>query len=217
MKEENVVNYYMLCHKLKKIIRTGWLDWHVDADRLESVAEHIYGTQMLAIAIKSEYPEYQDINLEKVILMLAIHEIGEATIGDLTQFQITKAEKIKIEYAAVSKTLKGLIDGPKIEQLFIEFDEHKTKDAFFAHLCDKLECDIQAKIYDEEANIDLNNQDDNISFKHELVQKLLNEYQNDEYAFSKMWLDFGQEKYNYDQPFIDISNYVKENQITKKS
>ena len=217
MKEENVVNYYMLCHKLKKIIRTGWLDWHVDAERLESVAEHIYGTQMLAIAIKSEYPEYQDINLEKVILMLAIHEIGEATIGDLTQFQITKAEKIKIEYAAVSKTLKGLIDGPKIEQLFIEFDEHKTKDAFFAHLCDKLECDIQAKIYDEEANIDLNNQDDNISFKHELVQKLLNEYQNDEYAFSKMWLDFGQEKYNYDQPFIDISNYVKENQITKKS
>lgn len=217
MKEENVVNYYILCHKLKKIIRTGWLDWNVDADRLESVAEHIYGTQMLAIAIKSEYPEYQDINLEKVILMLAIHEIGEATIGDLTQFQITKAEKIKIEYAAVSKTLKGLIDGPKIEQLFIEFDEHKTKDAFFAHLCDKLECDIQAKIYDEEANIDLNNQDDNISFKHELVQKLLNKYQNDEYAFSKMWLDFGQEKYNYDQPFIDISNYVKENTITKKS
>ena len=97
-KEKNVINYYVLCNKLKNVIRTGWLDWNVQRDRVESIAEHIFGVQMLAIAMKSEY-EY-DIDLTKVIFMLAIHELGEIIIGDLTQFQITKEDKIKLEHKA---------------------------------------------------------------------------------------------------------------------
>ena len=53
---------------------------------------------MLAIAMKSEY-QY-DINLEKVILMLAIHELGETVIGDLTQFEIDSKSKEIIEHKA---------------------------------------------------------------------------------------------------------------------
>ncbi len=93
-KEESVIKYYVLCNKLKNVIRTGWMDWKVQRDRIESVAEHIFGTQMLAIAMKSEF-EY-DIDIMKVICMLAIHELGETVIGDLTQFQIDKDEKEKI-------------------------------------------------------------------------------------------------------------------------
>ena len=69
-KEESVIKYYVLCNKLKNVIRTGWMDWKVQRDRIESVAEHIFGTQMLAIAMKSEF-EY-DIDIMKVIYMLAI-------------------------------------------------------------------------------------------------------------------------------------------------
>ena len=87
-REENVVNFYIICNKLKNIIRTGWIDWNVKRNRLESVAEHIYSTQMLAIAMKSEYG--YDIDIMKVIYMLAIHELGETVIGDLTQFQISR-------------------------------------------------------------------------------------------------------------------------------
>ena len=72
-KEENVVRFYVLCNKLKNIIRTGWTDWRVNRDRIESVAEHVYSVQMLALAMKSQY-QY-DINIEKVIKMLAIHEL----------------------------------------------------------------------------------------------------------------------------------------------
>ena len=79
-KEEKVFNYYVLCNKLKNIIRTGWKDWKVNRERLESIAEHIYGVQMLAIAMKSEY-EY-DLDMFKVIFMLAIHELGETRIKD---------------------------------------------------------------------------------------------------------------------------------------
>ncbi len=135
-KEERVLGYYVLCNKLKDVVRTGWKYWNVKRERVESIAEHVYGVQMLALAMKSEY-EY-DIDIMKVIYMLAIHELGETIIGDLTQFDIDKKEKEKIEHEAVHKILSSLIDGDKIEELFLEFDEHKTKEAMFAYECDKL-------------------------------------------------------------------------------
>lgn len=206
-KEKNVVNYYVLCNKLKNIVRSGWVDWNVKRDRVESVAEHIFGVQMLAIAMKSEY-EY-DIDLMKVIYMLAIHELGETVIGDLTQFEIAKEEKEKIEHDAVHSILSSLVDGDKIEALFLEFDAQETPEAKFAYQCDKLECDIQSKLYDQENCVDLNNQQDNVSADDSLVKKLLENGQ----SWSDMWLDFGQKKYPYDQNFIAISNYVKNNFI----
>lgn len=135
-KEERVLNYYVLCNNLKDVIRTGWKNWNVKRDRLESVAEHVYGVQMLAIAMKSEYS--YDIDIMKVILMLAVHELGETVIGDLTQFDISKEEKEIIEHEAVSKILSEIPDGKEIENLFLEFDSHSTKEAMFAYMCDKL-------------------------------------------------------------------------------
>ena len=111
-KAEKVINYYVICNKLKNVIRTGWKDWNVKRDRIESVAEHIYGVQMLAIAMKSEFN--YDIDLMKVIFMLAIHEIGEAVIGDITQFQISREEKEILEHKAVHEILDNLIDGDNL-------------------------------------------------------------------------------------------------------
>ena len=206
-REENVIRYYTLCNKLKDIIRTGWKDWHVDRDRVESVAEHVYGTQMLAIAMKSEY-QY-DIDISKVIMMLAIHEIGEAVIGDLTQIQISKEEKKKIEHEAVHNILNELIDGNKLEELFLEFDDGKTKEAKFAYWCDKLECDLQCKLYDEENCVDLNNQSDNESSYDNKVKELLDSGK----SWSEMWMSFGQDRYNYDDNFKSVSDYVMNNII----
>ena len=206
-KEKNVINYYVLCNKLKNVIRTGWLDWNVTRDRVESIAEHIFGVQMLAIAMKSEY-EY-DIDLTKVIFMLAIHELGEIIIGDLTQFQITKDEKIKLEHKAVHDILDSLISGEEIEKLFLEFDEKKTPEAIFAYQCDKLECDLQCKLYDQENCVDFNKQENNNSIYHPDVQK----YYKEGLSWSEMWLKFGQERYNYDKNFKAVSDYAYNNKL----
>ncbi len=209
-KERKVIEYYMLCNKLKNVIRTGWLSWNVERERLESIAEHIYGVQMLAIAMKSEF-EY-DLDMEKVIFMLAVHEIGETVIGDITQFQLSKEEKAKREREAVHNILQGILDGKIIEDLFTEFEEKKTKEAFFAYQCDKLECDLQAKIYDEEHCIDLNNQEGNKVMEHKTVKRLLDEGM----SWSEMWLRFGQETYPYDDNFKKVSEYAINNEITTK-
>ena len=206
-KEEKVINYYIICNKLKNVIRTGRKDWNVQRERVESVAEHIFGVQMLAIAMKSEY-EY-DIDIMKVIFMIAIHELWEAIIGDLTQFQISKEEKEKREHEAVHNILKDLIDGEKIEKLFLEFDEHKTKESLFAYQCDKLECDLQSKLYDEEGCVDLNKQDGNASFIDPDVQELL----KTGLSWSEMRMKFWQNRYPYDENFLAVSNYALKNRI----
>ena len=206
-KEENVINYYVICNRLKNVIRTGWKNWNVQRERIESVAEHIFGVQMLAIAMKSEY-QY-DVDIMKVIFMLAVHELGETIIGDLTQFQISKNDKEKLEHEAVNKILSGLLDGNQIEQLFLEFDEHNTKESIFAYQCDKLECDLQSKLYDEEGCVDLNKQDGNDTLKNQKVQELL----KNGVSWSTMWLKFGQQVYPYDNNFRAVSNYAINNNI----
>ncbi len=208
-KKENVINYYVLCNKLKNVIRTGWKDWNVQSDRIESVAEHIFGVQMLALAMYSEY-QY-DIDIMKVIFMLAVHELGETVIGDLTQFQISKEDKEKMEHEAVHKILLDLLYGEQIEKLFLEFDSHSTKEAMFAYQCDKLECDLQSKLYDEEGCVDLNKQDGNDTMNNSIVKELL----DSGCSWSSMWLQFGQKIYPYDENFRAVSNYALNNNISK--
>ena len=159
--------------------------------------------------MKSEYK--YDINIMKVIFMIAVHELEEIYIGDLTQFQITKEEKEKLGHVAVQKVLNGLLDKEDIENMIIEFDERKTKEADFAYHCDKLECDLQCKLYDEEKTVDLNKQEKNTILSDSNVQRLLKSKK----SWSKMWLSFGQETYNYDQNFTSISNYAMNNNISK--
>ena len=209
LKEEKVINYYVLCNKLKDIVRTGWKDWNVNRERLESVAEHIFGVQMLAIAMKSEF-QY-DIDIMKVIFMLAVHELEEIFIGDLTMFQISKEEKDLIGHEAVCSFLEGFLDKDIILELIYEFDERKTEEAKFAFYCDKLECDLQCKLYDEESCVDLNKQEGNLSINNNKVREVLNKENN----WSDMWFLFSQERYNYDNNFIMVSNYAKNNSIKR--
>lgn len=209
MREENVIRYYLLCNRLKNVIRTGWLDWNVNKDRLESVAEHIFGVQMLAIAMKSEYN--YDVDIMKVIMMLAVHELEEIIIGDLTLFDKDIDDKKEIGHKAIDKVLSGLVDKDKIRSLILEFDERKTNEAKFAYYCDKLECDLQAKIYDEENCVNLLDQYNNKSMDDNDVRLLLNSGM----SWGEMWLVFGQKRYNYDDNFLSVSNYVKDNKIKK--
>lgn len=209
-KEKNVIDYYVLCNKLKNVVRTGWKEWNVSKDRLESVAEHVYGVQMLALAMYSEY-QY-DIDIRKVLLMLSVHEIEEIVIGDLTLFDIDIEEKKKIGHQAMEKVLSHLNIKDNLKNIILEFDERKTEEAKFAFFCDKLEADLQAKIYDEGNYVDLSNQENNIAIKSKEVTDLLDKG----LSFGEMWLSFSRNRYNYDVNFQKVSNYATKNKIKRK-
>ena len=142
--------------------------------------------------------------------MLAIHELEETIIGDLTLFQISKVEKAILGHDAVAKILQPLSEGKSIESLILEFDERKSNEAQFAYQCDKLECDLQCRIYDEEGCVDLDDQSNNDTAKDQNVKELLDSGM----SWSQMWLTFGQTRYPYDKNFLAISNYAMNNKIT---
>ena len=81
----NVLHYYYETNTLKEVERTGWKYWNVSREkRIESIPEHIYGTQQLAMAIFSEFT--LKIDIFKVVTMLSLHETEEINIGDKTPF-----------------------------------------------------------------------------------------------------------------------------------
>lgn len=207
-KAEKVIEYYVLCNKLKDIVRTGWKDWGVKRERVESIAEHIYGVQMLAVAMWSEYK--YDIDIRKVLSMLSIHELEETIIGDLTLFQIDSKSKADMGHEAVREILSKLAMGHNFEELIMEFDRRESAEAMFAYQCDKLECDIQCRLYDEEGCVDLTNQKGNSIAENEEVKELLASGK----SWSEMWLEFGQNRYPYDKNFREVSNYAKNNRIS---
>lgn len=163
----DAMSFYLLATQLKYKIRSGWDEthWNVSKERLESIAEHVYGTCILALSIDSEFETHLDIN--KVIKMLVIHELWEVLIGDITPFDnITPEEKMKIEHEAMEKVLGNLIKKNEFYSLLLEFDAKKTKESIFAHHCDKLEADIQAKVYqDMGCQHSLDEQENNVVFK----------------------------------------------------
>ena len=118
MKNDNIIRFYILANKLKNIIRRGWIEIGIDKERLESDAEHIYGTLMLAIAINSEYE--LDLDMYKVLKILALHETEEILMPDYTvRSNITKLEKNEQGRVAVSKVVSGLASKNVIDELLL--------------------------------------------------------------------------------------------------
>lgn len=148
-KTKNIINYYLLINKLKYKIRTGWIEIGITKERLESVAEHIYGCLMLAVAIDSEYD--LDIDMYKVLKMLTIHELDEVLKPDFTlRAGLSKEEKNKIGKESVDVVAGCLSSKEELISIVDEFNDGKTKEALFCYMIDKLECDMQAKVYDLE-------------------------------------------------------------------
>ena len=210
MKESKVIDFYVLTNKLKNVIRTGWLNWHVCSERVESVAEHVYGVQMLALAMYSEY-EYK-IDIKKVMYMLAIHELEETIIGDLTHKDITKEDKKVIGHEAVEKILSGLLNGEEIKKLIFEFDEGVTEEAKFAYHCDKLECDLQCKLYDEGGFVKVEDQLESDNHRKDVMEAL----RNGESTWSYNWMKYDRPKYLDDANFLEILDYAIDNKISKE-
>lgn len=206
-KIEVAIKYYKLCTKLKDTIRTGPIVWNAKRERIESVAEHIFGVQMLALSIYYQFGYKLDIM--KVIYMLAIHELEEIQIGDLAFFETTREEKLIRGKEATDYILKDFIGKEEISALLDEYNERKSDVARFAYHCDKLECDIQMKLYDQEGCFDLNNQPNNPILDNPSVRKVLDSEKN----ISNAWIEFDRSKYEDDKNFIDIINYLKENEI----
>ena len=157
-KYEQIFKFYYLNYRLKNKIRSGWdkNHWNISSDRIERISEHIIGTIALAVVLDSEF-NYNDrtnpnrnIKRDKILKLLAIHEIGETLIGDITPFDgITKEEKQEMEHQAMIDAVGNLPDRETLTAMLFDFDALLSNEAKFAYFCDKIEADLQSKIYQD--------------------------------------------------------------------
>lgn len=211
-KIKNSIRFYLLATKLKYKIRSGWdkKHWNINSERIESIAEHIYGTCILAISLDSEFGLNMD--MEKVLKMLTMHEIGEVLIGDITPFdEITLQEKAEIEHKAMKEVLGDLVNKEELFSLLLEFDEHNTKESKFAYLCDKIEADIQSKVYqDMGCHNSLDKQQNNVAFKNSKTIKMIDEGAKTPFD---IWYEWDKSKFEGESIFEEILSYIKENKL----
>lgn len=207
-KIENALKFYMLATELKETVRSGWKVWNIEKERVESVAEHIYGTCILAIAIDSEFD--LGVDLSKILLMLLIHELEEVKIGDLTPFdKVTQEEKRKIGKMAVEEVLSTLTKKDTYLAVIEEFEQMETKEALFAKMCDKLEADIQSKKYEEQGYLLVGKEENKVHLEDEKIKRLIE-------RGAKTIADFFIEN---DRPifqekvFEEMADYVAENKL----
>lgn len=152
----SVLDVYYKLASLKLKERQGFVNWNVSGIRRESVPEHVFTAQQLAWILWSECG--LDIDIFKVSAMLALHETEESVIGDITPADpVTAEEKLEMGKVAVDQVLGKLKKADVMISLIDEFNAEETPEAMFAHLCDKLDCDLSIKKYSDDKHCSIEN------------------------------------------------------------
>lgn len=114
--------------------------------RHESVAEHSWMMTLMAFFIKDEFPE---VDMDKVIKMCIIHDLGEAFTGDIPTFDKTEANE-KTEERLLYTWINTLPENYKAEMtaLYDEMAKRETIEAKVYKAIDGLEALIQHNISD---------------------------------------------------------------------
>ncbi|MBE5881632.1 MAG: HD domain-containing protein [Lachnospiraceae bacterium] len=114
--------------------------------RHESVAEHSWMMTLMAFFIKDEFPE---VDMDKVIKMCIIHDLGEAFTGDIPTFDKTE-ENEKAEEKLLYAWVNTLPENYRTEMfaLYDEMAKRETMEAKVYKAIDGLEAVIQHNISD---------------------------------------------------------------------
>jgi len=114
--------------------------------RHESVAEHSWMMTLMAFFMRDEFPE---VDMDKVIKMCIIHDLGEAFTGDIPSFDKTSANEQEEEtllYQWVNTLPENY--AKEMMALYEEMAKRETMEAKVYKAIDGLEAVIQHNISD---------------------------------------------------------------------
>ena len=107
----------------------------------ETVAARSWRTALLAMLLASEFPE---LDMNKVIRMCLIHDLGEAVTGDIPAFEKTDEHRSqeRLALAQLVDTAPAA-DAAQMHALFAEMDALQTPEARLYKALDRIEAVIQ--------------------------------------------------------------------------
>ena len=114
---------------------------YTSGGRRESVAEHSWRITLMAYLVKDEFPE---ADMDKVIRMCIIPDLGECFTGDIPTFRKTQADE-DTEERLLYQWVDSLPEPYRTElrALYHEMEERKTLEAKIYKAMDSLEAVIQ--------------------------------------------------------------------------
>ena len=139
---EKLIRYLQFireAERLKNVLRTAY----TSEGRHESTAEHSWRLALLAAVLTSERPE---LDMQRVVLMCLIHDLGEAFDGDVPAIaQTAPGVKAASELAAMERLTRLLPPeaGATIREIWEEYEACQMPEARWVKALDKAETIIQ--------------------------------------------------------------------------
>lgn len=137
MEVREFLDFMHLAENLKQIHRHSWTSKGIRED----VAAHSWRLALMAMAMRDEI---LDVDMNKVIKLCLVHDLGESITSDIPSFEKTSEDE-SMEVQA-QETIIRMVSGTfkdELRDLFIEMNELKTKEAKLYKCLDKLEVLIQ--------------------------------------------------------------------------
>jgi len=140
-KISKIFDFLKIVEELKKTERWGTIR---NMGRKESSADHSWSLAVFILVVAAELKI--DVDILKSLKIALVHDLVEALAGDVDQVlivtgRITKKQKIEAETKAMDEIYKTLPpeSGKEIKQLWLEYEEGKTKEALLVKAMDKIE------------------------------------------------------------------------------
>lgn len=114
---------------------------YTSGGRRESVAEHSWRLALMAYLVSDQYPQ---LDMNKVIKMCLVHDLGEAVTGDIPAFVKTENNE-RDEARALHEVVDKLPEPQRSElaALYAEMDAQASEEARLYKALDKIEAVIQ--------------------------------------------------------------------------
>ncbi len=137
-------------YKLKEVTRYD-LPRSVE-DSTESVAEHLYGMQLLAQYFLPLEDIHKELNRARIYELITVHDLDEIETGDYISYIKTAVHRLESE-AAIPKVLFHLPEHIKegVSALVFEYEAQNTPEARFVKALDKIEPLLQ--VYNEKGRL----------------------------------------------------------------
>ena len=172
MKPEELLSVLHTANRLKDTTRHCW----TPGNRHESVADHSWRLALAAFFLRDEFP---DTDMDKVIKMCLIHDLGECFTGDIPSFLKTDADTAKEDALLIQWV--GTLPQPyrtEMAALYAEMDALETPEAKLYKALDKLEAVIAhnespiSSWLPREYDLNLTYADENVAFSPYLTARI---------------------------------------------
>ena len=137
MEIQTFLNTMHVAERLKDAVRHGYSS----GGRRESVAEHSWRITLMAYFLQDEFPE---ADMNRVMEMCLVHDLGECFTGDIPTFVKTDADEQR-EEQLLDQWVRSLPEpyATRLHDLYQEMEALQTQEARIYKALDKMEAVLQ--------------------------------------------------------------------------